>query len=83
LVEKGLIQREDLEKVCPDQPSQDLSVEAQLIQAGLISPEQFRSLAEEFIWNPFCFSVQLSEGADFVRSSLSQFMKESNSSLLA
>jgi len=37
----------------PDQPSGDVSVEEQLTQAGLVSPEQFRSLAEEFFGTPF------------------------------
>ena len=50
LMEKGMVQKEDLEKVLPpNQPIGDLSVEEQLINAGLLSPEQFRSAAEEFL----------------------------------
>jgi len=78
LVEKGLIQREDLEKVLPpDQPSQDLSVEEQLIQPDL-SAGTVPVTCRRILWNPFCFSVQLSEGADFCSIIFSaQFMKES------
>src|SRR4030043_757521 len=77
-VEKGLIQREDLEKVLPpDQPSRDLSVEEQLIQAGLISPEQFRSLAEEFFGTPFASQSDFSKEPILFDHLSAQFMKES------
>ena len=78
LVEKGLIQREELEKVLPpDQPSRDLSVEEQLIQAGLISPEQFRSLAEEFFGTPFASQSDFSKEPILFDHLSAQFMKES------
>jgi general secretion pathway protein E len=78
LVEKGLIQKEDLEKVLPPNPPMgDLSVEEQLINAGLLSPEQFRSVAEEF------FGTHFASQDDFPKEPLlfdhlsAQFMKES------
>ncbi len=78
LVEKGLIQREDLEKVLPpDQPSGDLSVEEQLTQAGLVSPEQFRSLAEEFFGTPFASQSDFPKEPILLDHLSTQFMKES------
>jgi general secretion pathway protein E len=77
-VEKGLIQREDLEKVLPpDQPSGDLSVEEQLTQAGLVSPEQFRSLAEEFFGTPFASQSDFPKEPILIDHLSTQFMKES------
>ncbi|MGA2517253.1 MAG: type II secretion system ATPase GspE [Thermodesulfobacteriota bacterium] len=78
LVEKGLIQKEDLEKVLPpDQLTGDLSVEEQLVNAGLLNPEQFRSVAEEFFGVPFAFQDDFpKESFLFDRLSV-QFMKES------
>lgn len=82
LVGKGLIQKEDLEKVLPpNQPAGDLPgalpIEEQLINAGLLTPEQFRSVAEEFFGTPFA------SPGDFPKEPLLfdhlsiQFMKES------
>ena len=71
LVEKGLIQKEDLEKLLPlNQPPGDVSLEEQLVSAGLVNQEQFRSAAEEFFGVPFASQGRFSEGIVSVRSSL-------------
>jgi len=78
LVEKGLIQKEDLEKVLPPrQPAGDLSVEEQLINAGLLSPEQFRSAAEEFFGSPFASQDDFPREPVLFDHLSTQFMKES------
>ncbi len=78
LVEKGLIQKEDLEKVLPpNQPTGDLSVEEQLINAGLLSPEQFRSVAEEFFGVPFASQEDFPKESVLFDHLSIQFMKES------
>jgi len=78
LVEKGLIQKEDLDKVLlPNQPQPGLSVEEQLINAGLLSPEQFRSAAEEFFGVPFASQNDLPKEPILVDHLSVQFMKES------
>ena len=78
LVEKGLIQKEDLERVLPpNQPIGDLSVEEQLINAGLLSPEQLRSAAEEFLGVPFASQDNFPKEPILVDHLSVQFMKES------
>jgi len=78
LVEKGSIQKEDLEKVLPpDQPIGDLSVEEQLTHAGLLSPEQFRSAAEEFFGTPFARQDDFPKEPILLDHLSTQFMKES------
>jgi general secretion pathway protein E len=78
LVEKGLIRREDLEKVFPpNPPAGDLSVEEQLINAGLVSPEQFRSAAEEFFGTPFASQNDFPKEPVLFDHLSTQFMKES------
>jgi general secretion pathway protein E len=78
LVEKGLIQKEEVEKIFSSgQPSRDLSLEEQLVSAGVLRHEQFCSAAEEF------FGVPLATRDDFPKEPLLvnhlsiQFMKES------
>ena len=78
LVEKGLIQKEDLEKVLPPrQPAGDLSVEEQLINAGLLSSEQFRSASEEFFGSPFASQDDFPREPVLFDHLSTQFMKES------
>ncbi len=78
LVEKGLIQKEDLDKVLPPgQPVGDLSVEEQLIHAGLLSPEQFRSVVEEFFGAPFASQDDFPKEPVLLDHLSAQFMKES------
>lgn len=78
LIEKGMVQKEDLGKVLPpDQPVTDLSVEEQLINAGFLSPEQFRSLAEEFFGTPFASQSDFPKEPILLDHLSTQFMKES------
>jgi len=78
LMEKGMVQKEDLERVLPpNQPIGDLSVEEQLINAGLLSPEQFRSAAEEFFGVPFASQDDFPKEAVLFDHLSTQFMKES------
>ena len=78
LVEKGLIEKEDLEKVLsPNQPIGDLSVEEQLVNAGLLSPEQLRSAAEEFFGVPFASKDDFPKEPILFDYLSIQFMKES------
>jgi general secretion pathway protein E len=78
LMEKGMVQKEDLEKVLPpDQPIGDLSVEEQLINAGLLSPEQFRFAAEEFFGVPFASQDDFPKEPVLFNHLSAQFMKES------
>ena len=78
LVERGLIQKEDLEKILPpDQPAGDLSVEEQLINAGLLTGEQFRSAAEEFFGVPFASQEDFPKESVLFDHLSIQFMKES------
>jgi general secretion pathway protein E len=82
-VEKGLIQKEDLDALlAPNQPRGVLPIEEQLINAGLMTPEQFRSVAEEFFGTPFAsqddfpkepllfdhLSIQFMKGSKFIPS---------------
>jgi len=54
LVEKGLIQRKDLEKVyLLSQPPGNLSLEEYLTNSGLLSKEEFHAAVEEFFGAPF------------------------------
>jgi general secretion pathway protein E len=78
LVEKGLIQKEDLESVlAANQPSGALPIEEQLINAGLLSPEQFRSVAEEFFGAPFASQDDFPKEPLLFDHLPIQFMKES------
>jgi len=78
LVEKGMVQKEDLEKLLPpNQPIGELSVEEQLINGGLLSPEQFRSLAEEFFGAPFASPDDFPKEPVLFNHLSTQFMKES------
>jgi len=78
LVEKGMVQKEDFGKgIAPESAIGDLSFEEQVINSGLVSAEQFRSLAEEF------FGTSFASPSDFPREPIlldhlsTQFMKES------
>ena len=78
LVDRGLIQKEDLEKALPpDQPAGDLTIEEQLINAGLLSSEQFRSAAEEFFGTPFASQEDYPKEPVLIDHLSAQFMKES------
>ena len=77
LLEKGLIQKEDLESVlAANQPTGALPIEEQLINAGLLSPEQFRSVAEEFFGAPFAAKDDFPQEPLLINNLSVQFMKE-------
>ncbi len=78
LTEKGMVRKEDLERILPpNQPIGNLSVEEQLINAGLLSPEQFRSAAEEFFGTPFATQDDFPKEPVLLDHLSTQFMKES------
>jgi general secretion pathway protein E len=78
LVEKGLIQKEDLEKVLPpNQPTEEgLTIEERLISCGLLTEEKFRSVAEEFFGVPFAAKEDFPQEPVLVNTLSIQFMKE-------
>jgi general secretion pathway protein E len=78
LVEKGFIQKEDLDKVLPpNQPLEGLSIEEHLINAGLLTKEKFLSAAEEFFGVPFARKEDFPQEPVLVNTLSIQFMKES------
>ena len=78
LVEKGFIQKEDLDKVLPpNQPLEGLSIEEHLINAGLLTKEKFLSAAEEFFGVPFATKEDFPQEPVLVNTLSIQFMKES------
>jgi general secretion pathway protein E len=77
LIEKGLIQKKDLERAFPSgQSSGDLSVEDHLINSGLITEEEFRSAAEEFFEVPFATKDDFPHEPVLLNNLSVQFMKE-------
>ena len=49
LVEKGLIQKEDIEKALPpNQPVEGVSLEERLVHFGLLTEEKYHSALEQF-----------------------------------
>jgi general secretion pathway protein E len=77
LIEKGLIQKEDLEKVIPpNQPTEEaLSIEERLISSGLLTEEKFRSVVEEFFGVPFATQKDFPQEPVLVNTLSIQFMK--------
>jgi general secretion pathway protein E len=78
LVEKGLIQKEDLEKVLSsNQPIESLPLEDFLVHAGLITEEEFRLALEEFFGTPFATPADFPQEPLLINNLSTQFMKES------
>jgi general secretion pathway protein E len=78
LIEKGLIQENDLEKVSPpDQPSDEFSIQERLIDAGLLREEEFRCALEEFFGVPFATKDDYPKEPLLISNLSAQFMKES------
>jgi general secretion pathway protein E len=78
LIEKGLIRREDVEKVfSSDKASGGLSIEKHFIDSGLISAEQYRSAVEEFFGLPFATKEDFPQEPVLFNNLSIQFMKES------
>src|SRR4030043_2454070 len=76
LIEKGMIQKEDLEKVL-NQPLENISIEEHLIHSGFISEEEFCSAAEDFFGVPFATKDDFPKELLLVNNLSIQFMKES------
>jgi general secretion pathway protein E len=78
LIEKGLIQENDLEKVSPpDQPSDEFSIQERLIDAGLLREEEFHCALEEFFGVPFATKDDYPKEPLLISNLSAQFMKES------
>jgi general secretion pathway protein E len=78
LVERGFIQKEDLDKVFPpNHPVEGLSVEERLIHSGLLTEEMIRSALEEFFGVPFALKDDFPQEQVLVNTLSIQFMKES------
>jgi general secretion pathway protein E len=78
LVERGFIQKEDLDKVFPpNQPVEGLSVEEHLIHSGLLTEEKIRSALEEFFGVPFASKDDFPQEPVLVNTLSIQFMKAS------
>jgi general secretion pathway protein E len=78
LVERGFIQKEDLDKVLPpNQSVEGLSVEEHLIHSGLLTEEKIRSALEEFFGVPFASKDDFPREPVLVNTLSIQFMKAS------
>ncbi len=78
LVEKGLIQKEDLEKVLSSNPPiEDLPLEDILFNAGLITVEEFRLALEDLFGAPFATQADFPQEPLLINNLSTQFMKES------
>ncbi len=78
LVEKGLIQKADLEKIFPpDQPPEELSLREHLIHSGLLTEKQFLSTLEELFGVPFATKDDFPKDPLLIDHLPAQFMKES------
>jgi general secretion pathway protein E len=78
LVEKGLIQKEDLEKIFPpDQPPEELSLREHLIHSGVLTENQFLSTLEELFGVPFATKDDFPKEPLLIDHLPAQFMKES------
>jgi general secretion pathway protein E len=78
LVEQGLIQKEDIEKLFPpDQPAEEIPFEERLIRSGLINEEQYRKAVEGFLGIPFITIKDLTQEPVLVNHLSLEFMKES------
>jgi len=78
LVEKGVIQKDDLEKAfSSNQPLEGVSLEEHLIHIGLLTEEKYRSALEQFFGVPFATQDDFPREPVLVNTLSIQFMKES------
>lgn len=78
LVEQGLIQKEDIEKLLsPGQSIQALSFEERLISSGLINEDQDRKAVKGFLGIPFITIKDLPQEPVLVNPLSLEFMKAS------
>ncbi|MGD0626546.1 MAG: ATPase, T2SS/T4P/T4SS family [Thermodesulfobacteriota bacterium] len=77
LVEKGMIQRGEVEAAFPSgQFPEDFSFEEYLIKPGLLTPQKFRSALEEFFGAPFASEDDFPKEPMLFDQLSVQFMKE-------
>jgi general secretion pathway protein E len=78
LVERGVIQKEDLEKAFPsNQPLEGVSLEERLVHFGLLTEEKYRLALEQFFGVPFATQDDFPREPVLVNTLSIQFMKES------
>jgi general secretion pathway protein E len=78
LIEKGLIQEADLEKVLsPDQPLAELSLRERLTRSGVLAEKQLLSAIEELFGVPFASKDDFPKEPLLIDHLPAQFMKES------
>jgi general secretion pathway protein E len=78
LIERGVVQDEDLEKVSPpNEPLENVSIEERLLASGLLTEDIFHSCAEEFFEVPFATPADWPQTPVLVNNLSVQFMKES------
>ena len=77
LIERGVVQKEDLEKATSNEPLGNAPIEERLLASGLIPEEVFRSCAEEFYEVPFAAPADWPQTPLLINNLSVQFMKES------
>jgi general secretion pathway protein E len=78
LVERGKVQRMDLEKIFSSNASaENLSIEEHLLTSGLLTEDEIRSNLEEFYGVPFASKEDYPQELTLVNNLSIQFMKES------
>jgi general secretion pathway protein E len=78
LVERGKVQRMDLEKILSSNASaENLSIEEHLVTSGLLTEDEIRSNLEEFYGVPFASKEDYPQELTLVNNLSIQFMKES------
>jgi general secretion pathway protein E len=78
LLEKGVIQKDDLEKAFPpNQPMEEVSLEERLVNFGLLTEEKYRLALEQFFGVPFATQDDFPREPVLVNTLSIQFMKES------
>lgn len=78
LVERGFIQKEELDKLLPSNGSlEGLTLEERLINSGFLDERKFRSALEEFFGVPFATREDFPKEPVLVNTLSIQFMKES------
>ena len=79
LIEKGIIRKEDLEKVVSSEGStKDISVEELLLTSGLLTEDKLQSFLKEFYGVPLASKDDFPQEPILVNHLSIQFMKESN-----
>jgi general secretion pathway protein E len=78
LIEKGKVHKTDGEKILSvKEPSENVSVEEQLVSSGLLTEEEVRSNLEEYFGTPFAVKEDFPQEAVLINHLSVQFMKES------